>query len=176
MPRRAGRSTCCTRNDIIHRDVTPGNLLLSKTADGDTQVLIADLGVAKSMIDAVGATMTAGTPSYMAPEQASGQHAAGPARRHLFADRGDLRDADRPSAVSWCAASPTSWREILRSLPKPIARRLGAPPTLDAVMLSGWPPTVIAVRQRHCSWPTRWEQLPTGWNEPGRMAERLAEG
>ena len=58
--------------DIIHRDVTPGNLLLSKTANGDTQVLIADLGVAKSMLDAVGATMTAGTPSYMAPEQAMG--------------------------------------------------------------------------------------------------------
>jgi eukaryotic-like serine/threonine-protein kinase len=58
--------------DIIHRDVTPGNLLLSETANGDTQVLIADLGVAKSMLDAVGATMTAGTPSYMAPEQAMG--------------------------------------------------------------------------------------------------------
>ncbi|HVD20193.1 MAG TPA: serine/threonine-protein kinase, partial [Propionibacteriaceae bacterium] len=59
-------------NDIIHRDVTPGNLLLSTTTNGDAQVLIADLGVAKSMVDAVGATMTAGTPSYMAPEQAMG--------------------------------------------------------------------------------------------------------
>jgi eukaryotic-like serine/threonine-protein kinase len=59
-------------NDIIHRDVTPGNLLLSTGPDGQTRVLIADLGVAKSMVDAVGATMTAGTPSYMAPEQAAG--------------------------------------------------------------------------------------------------------
>ena len=59
-------------NDIIHRDVTPGNLLLSTGPDGETRVLIADLGVAKSMIDSVGATMTAGTPSYMAPEQAAG--------------------------------------------------------------------------------------------------------
>jgi serine/threonine protein kinase len=59
-------------NDIIHRDVSPGNLLLSKTANGAAHVLIADLGVAKSMVDAVGATMTAGTPSYMAPEQAMG--------------------------------------------------------------------------------------------------------
>lgn len=57
---------------IIHRDVTPGNLLLSRSGSGATQVLIADLGVAKSMLDAVGATMTAGTPSYMAPEQAMG--------------------------------------------------------------------------------------------------------
>src|SRR4029450_8684569 len=59
-------------NDIIHRDVTPGNLLLGSGPDGQTRVLIADLGVAKSMIDSVGATMTAGTPSYMAPEQAAG--------------------------------------------------------------------------------------------------------
>jgi len=50
-------------HDIIHRDVTPGNLLLSKITNGETQVLIADLGVAKSMLDAVGGTMTAGTPS-----------------------------------------------------------------------------------------------------------------
>ena len=50
-------------HEIIHRDVIPGNLLLSRTGNGHTQVLIADLGVAKSMLDAVGATMTAGTPS-----------------------------------------------------------------------------------------------------------------
>ena len=60
-------------HDIIHRDVTPGNLLLSHDPNGETRVLVADLGVAKSMIDAVGATMTAGTPSYMAPEQAGGR-------------------------------------------------------------------------------------------------------
>jgi serine/threonine protein kinase len=56
-------------NDIIHRDVTPGNLLISRASNGNTHVLIADLGVAKSMVDAVGATMTAGTPSYMRPSR-----------------------------------------------------------------------------------------------------------
>jgi len=63
---------CGSAPMIIHRDVTPGNLLISRSPTGDTHVLIADLGVAKSMVDAVGATMTAGTPSYMAPEQAMG--------------------------------------------------------------------------------------------------------
>ena len=29
-------------HEIIHRDVTPGNLLLSRTGNGHTQVLIAD--------------------------------------------------------------------------------------------------------------------------------------
>jgi serine/threonine protein kinase len=63
-------------------------------------VLIADLGVAKSMLDAVGATMTAGTPSYMAPEQAMGPDTARQSSRHLLAGRGDIRHVDRPSAVS----------------------------------------------------------------------------
>jgi serine/threonine protein kinase len=59
-------------HDIIHCDVTPGNLLLNRAATGEAEVLIADLGVAKSVLDTVGATMTAGTPSYIAPEQAMG--------------------------------------------------------------------------------------------------------
>jgi serine/threonine protein kinase len=32
-------------NDIIHRDVTPGNLLISGASNGNTHALIADLGV-----------------------------------------------------------------------------------------------------------------------------------
>ena len=122
--------------DIIHRDVTPGNLLLSSGPDGQPRVLIADLGVAKSMIDAVGATMTAGTPSYMAPEQAAG---------NMQLDR----RADIYSLTAVCYAmltgsAPFPVRSIADILardpglqPEPVAARLNAPPTLDAVMISG---------------------------------------
>jgi serine/threonine protein kinase len=140
-------------HDIIHRDVTPGNLLLSRTANGDIQVLIADLGVAKSMLDAVGATMTAGTPSYMAPEQAMG------------VTRLDKRvDIYSLAAVTYAMLTghpPFLVRSIADILardpsqpPEPIAERLGAPSTLDGVMISGLaadrnrrPPTALLLAE-----------------------------
>jgi len=57
---------------VIHRDLKPSNIML--TADG--RVLVMDYGIAKSNVDHSRVTKTdtlAGTPSYMAPEQAAGQ-------------------------------------------------------------------------------------------------------
>jgi eukaryotic-like serine/threonine-protein kinase len=123
-------------HDIIHRDVTPGNLLLSRMSNGDTQVLIADLGVAKSMLDAVGATMTAGTPSYMAPEQAMG---VTPLDRRV-----DIYSLAAVTYAMLTGHPPFLVRSIADILardpsqpPEPIAERLGAPSSLDGLMISG---------------------------------------
>ena len=123
-------------NDVIHRDVTPGNLLLSRTPTGETRVLIADLGVAKSMVDVAGATMTAGTPSYMAYEQAAG---LGPLDR-----RADIYSLTAVTYAMLTGSPPFPVRTIADIVardpnlaPAPIAERIGAPPILDALMISG---------------------------------------
>jgi serine/threonine protein kinase len=63
-------------NGIVHRDLTPGNVLFrspvaAPNADriGSRKVVIADLGLAKAIAAASGLTARAGTPGFMAPEQ-----------------------------------------------------------------------------------------------------------
>ncbi len=61
------------RNGVVHRDVKPGNLLMSE----DDVVKLADFGIARateqSSITQVGSVL--GTAAYLAPEQARGEEA-----------------------------------------------------------------------------------------------------
>ncbi len=63
---------------VLHRDLKPGNILL----DEHDQPFVADFGLARWL--ETGAPLSAslallGTPHYVAPEQSSGDHTAGPA-------------------------------------------------------------------------------------------------
>jgi serine/threonine protein kinase len=57
---------------VLHRDVTPANLLIDHQPDGSQRVVVTDLGMAKAMAELSGLTLAAGTPAFMAPEQAGG--------------------------------------------------------------------------------------------------------
>jgi len=60
---------------VVHRDLTPGNVLFRSAPGFEPeefaagQVVISDLGLAKAIAAASGLTARAGTPGYMAPEQ-----------------------------------------------------------------------------------------------------------
>ncbi len=73
------------RQGVVHRDLTPANILL--TTDGVPK--ITDFGLAKIVIGGEGLrTQTGellGTPSYMAPEQAAGSHGAIGATTDVYA-------------------------------------------------------------------------------------------
>ena len=86
------------RAGIIHRDIKPGNVML--TPSGDVKVM--DFGIARAVSDASNTmTQTAavvGTAQYLSPEQARGETVD--SRSDVYSTRlPALRAADRPAAL-----------------------------------------------------------------------------
>jgi hypothetical protein len=114
----------------IHRDVKPGNILLA----GDGAAMLTDFGLARlrggAGITALGAIV--GTPSYMAPEQATGDqvdaradiYSLGVVAYELLAGRAPF-EGDTPAErlLSRMCVSPTPPRQLAPEIP-PDAERV----------------------------------------------------
>jgi len=60
------------KRHVLHRDVKPANILFRSGDDDSVRAMLGDLGLGKSLDMSSRLTMIAGTPSYVAPEQARG--------------------------------------------------------------------------------------------------------
>jgi serine/threonine-protein kinase len=119
---------------IVHRDVKPGNVLLSR----DDSPVLADFGLAK-MLEQASMSMSgfvAGTPSYMAPEQANG-HLVGPeADRYALAIMAyELLTGRLPFVAE--GVLEVIYLHVNAAPQAPSTVRPGLPEAVDSVLLTG---------------------------------------
>ena len=114
--------------DILHRDVKPANVLFRSVGNGAAEpgvrAMLGDLGLGKALDVSSRLTMIAGSPSFVAPEQAQGE-TPGARRRPVLPRRADHPPpAGRPDAVA--ARRPHRGRQP-RTAAAPRERRPAVP-------------------------------------------------
>ena len=146
------------RLGVIHRDVKPANVLLSR--DGD--VLLTDFGIAKlyeETLQLTGEGTMIGTPAYMAPEQLQGQPVD--ARTDIYALGVVLYQA-LTSECPFVAETPLALALMHMYNPlRPCASSTRTSPSRsNGSSCARWRRTAMTDSRRRRSWPrrcaTRW--------------------
>ncbi len=123
------------RQDVVHRDVKPENILLH-----EGHAVVADFGIGKALAAASAATematqvgVTVGTPAYMSPEQAAGEALDG--RSDLFSLGCVLYEMlTGEAAFTGPTAQAVIAKRFVHSPPRVTERRAEVPPVVAAVV------------------------------------------
>lgn len=133
----AGALEAAHAGNLVHRDVKPGNLLL--TADDPAHVYLTDFGLARHLGQGTGLTQPdgwVGTLDFVAPEQLRGEQVD--ARTDIYALAGVLYFCIT-GEPPFTGENPASMMWAHLNAPAPRASAVGpnVPPTLDDVIRAG---------------------------------------
>ena len=126
---------------VIHRDLKPQNIFLARTTDANgnetSRARILDFGISKirgsSTVQTQDSTIL-GTPQYMAPEQATGNHASVDQRTDVFAVGSIVYEllAGRPAFNG--QTIPEVVFKVVYEQPEPLEGLTSAPPAIVAAV------------------------------------------
>jgi len=121
------------RHGIVHRDITPANVMLSRSG----AVKVMDFGIARAVADGPAnttATAVIGTAQYLSPEQARGE--TGDARSDLYATGCVLYEM-LCGTPPFTGKSPVAvaYRHVREAPRPPSESRPGLPRDVDAIVL-----------------------------------------
>jgi serine/threonine-protein kinase len=122
---------------VIHRDLTPSNIIIGQGREQSELVKVVDFGIAKTMHDVSGPTRTGfivGTPQYMSPEQIIADPLDG--RSDIYSLGCILYEMLVGTQPFGAFAGPEQLtRRLTEAPPRPRARVSDLPQVIDAVVV-----------------------------------------